>query len=160
MNEYVKQIASGVVYQLGGAILSEIQRSSKLDEKMLIDMITKFISDNNLSSDYPCIREWESTVVSKYVMNDINDYGLEMLSINKLPLDYSLKTGERYLVHQLSYLSISDIKFDTIESDYSLYFGIGETVQGAIDNYVWKKMEMLAIPTDLWYIIDRNENEV
>ena len=148
MNEYVKQIACGALYQFAGSIYENIH---DMTQSEFINRLQYFIEINGIYCDYPAIRSWEKIITTNVINKNINDYGLECVSIYKLPYDERPYPSAHYIVSSMRYSLYDIIDQDISEIQNWMEIGLGETIQTAINDYVWKRMGCLAIPFDLLY---------
>lgn len=148
MNEYVKQIAAGVLYQFCGSIYDEVD---KLTQTEFINRLQSFIEINGIQCDYPAIRNWEKIITTNIIDKSVNDYGLERMSIYKLPYDERPYPSAHFIITSLRYSFYDIMDRDLTDDDSWLALGFGSTIQEAINDYVWKMTGCLAIPFELLY---------
>jgi hypothetical protein len=134
MNEIIKMLAMGVLYDFLGHVTT-IDYKDKPSAYDAIEWLKMYQQKRGIKSHYtdaPPVFDWHKVVNLQSVYNDqVLDYGLTHYKIEKVNtiIDDQLI---RYVVYDSLYDGYKDVGH--------LRLGMGDSVQDAIDDYLWKKM--------------------
>ena len=139
MNEVVKSLAMGVLYDFLGYLTTKCDSSYPSSEQAIM-WLQEYKSRRGLmvtERDAPPIFHWHDIVnLKSQYASEIKDYGIVDYRIEKV----NTIIGNRFV--RFIVYSQPQIGYGISYKDMSTFtFGMGDNIQEAMDDYAWKKFE-------------------